>query len=324
MHHDPGWRHLPLVRATEQTSRRPEYSKPEAYQEPKKRALAAQVWQGVTADWETLQQAVAGGRDVGILTGQSRLVILDCDVKRYDQDTGWVVNQGTASWQQGVERHGLDDVARVVKELGHDMAELHTYTVETKSGGCHLYFTQSSQVPLTTSHHRQDWRVDVIASVNSWVAAPPTPGYRVTVDAPCVELPRWFAAWLQDVNHHLLPVGGEHRRRVEQHLRQSLMTWQAGGSLTGGNPEKLGDLRREWAWCQLDLVALANRYGGWNDAIYTVTLNLLEVGFPSTGVEKAVLGAAEPLNDVEQKKAYDTILSAQQRFDGNQRRDGGR
>lgn len=317
MHHDPGWRHLPLMRATEETSRRPEYSKPEAYQEPKKRALAAQVWQGVVADWETLQHAVAGGRDVGILTGQSHLVILDCDVKRYDRDTGWVVQENTATWQQGVERHGLDDVARVVKELGHDMSELHTYTVETKSGGCHLYFTQNSQAPLTTLHHRQDWRVDVIASMNTWVAAPPTPGYRVTADAPCVELPGWLAQWLVDLNRHLPPVGGERRQRIESRARESLVSWR-GSQLSGADPGSLLELQRAWAQSQLQLVALANRYGGWNSTIYQVTHNLLDAGLHPGRVTESVLEVASPTNAVEWKKAYDTILSAQSKHGHSQ------
>jgi hypothetical protein len=280
-------------------------------------------WEGVSANWEQLQAAVLGGSDVGILVEPSQLVVLDCDVKRYDQGTGWVVQDGTATWQDGVVKRGVEDLAREVEKLGHSMGELYTYTVETKSGGRHLYFKRPVSVPwLTTLHHREDWRVDVIASGRNWVAAPPTPGYRVVVDAPCVELPPWLAEWLTGLHSHLRPLGGTQRQTVEQRAASQLLSWR-GSQLLGVNPTSLAELQQAWVTSQLDLVALANQYGGWNSTIYQVTLNLLDVGFEPDRVEEVVLRVASPVDEIERKKAYDTIRSAERKHGRGQGLVGG-
>lgn len=168
------FRHFWVTRGSEGVPRQPVVALPGG--EVGGGGFAELYWAGAVASWAELLACVGGGRDVAVLPAASGLLVLDCDVKWYHADTAFVVSERTARLAPAVQRHGIDDLGRVVRELGHSPAELATYTVRTKSGGYHLYY----RVPeafvgvLGTSHHRHEWRVDVIASQHSWVAAPPT------------------------------------------------------------------------------------------------------------------------------------------------------
>jgi hypothetical protein len=61
----------------------------------------------------------------------------------------------------------------------------HTYTVYTPSGGWHLYYAVDREVP--NSAGRLADGVDVRGD-GGYVVAPPTPGYRVAIEAPIAQL----------------------------------------------------------------------------------------------------------------------------------------
>lgn len=281
----------------------------------KERRLSNVYWGGSSMTWTEAHVALGQGHDVGLLAGQSGLVILDCDVKRYDAETGFVVVGNTASLQElkpAVTHRGIDDLKREVERLQRSMTELRTFTIATKSGGLHLIYRQNPRFPLETKHHRTDWRVDVIAGHNNWVATAPSAGYHVALDVPVVELPDWLAAWLQRLEDHFLPLGRRRRQQVEK-----LKTQVRHQSQLPGREDD--SLVARWIDLELELVRLANRHGGWNDAIYQATLNLLEGGWGFDDVVGAVLDAAEPVSDLERRKAMDTIESARRKHVRNAR-----
>jgi Bifunctional DNA primase/polymerase, N-terminal len=316
---DHGLRYLPLRRASADGSRArgpltplPENLGPEASEA--ERHMARGCWAGVELDAAGLAGVTAAGWDVGVLAAASGLVIIDCDVKHVDGN-GWTVTGGVAVREQAVVKRGIDDLRREVEALGHTMAELATYTVRTKSGGYHLYYRTNPEFPLTSRHHRQDWRVDVIASPNSWVAAPPTEGYQVVRDDAVADLPDWLAVFLYGVNTSLAPLGA----------REAVVA-RAVGSGPDGGPARPGEsLLARHRRMLLEEVALANLAGGWNNAIYRVTHALIEVGYDERDVRDAVMGAAAPVDAGEERKADATIASAlrgHQRGSGNGRWQG--
>jgi hypothetical protein len=123
-----------------------------------------------------------------------------------------------------------------------------------------------------------------------------------------VELPDWLAGWLRDVNRHL-PALGRERRQALNHA--ALETRRRVLSLPVGEAEQ--GLMAAWVQGELDVVAEANRVGGWNLAIYQCTLNLLEGGWDKDVVEMAVLKAAAPVSNLESRNAAYTIESAYRR-----------
>lgn len=310
-HWDPGWAHVWVYRATESQPRRPVVALPENAP-PERRSFAELYWQGSDhVTWDELDDAVTQGHDVALLPWRRDLVILDCDVKEYQADTGFVVTDGVARLAPTVTRFGIDDLAREVRRLGHDPTELATYAVRTKSGGCHLYYRACPDVPLETRHHRAEWRVDVIAGVNTWVAAPPTPGYHVLRDRSMIELPRWLAEFLRDLTEHLAPVGASRRTALERAARDQRRDLAA--VLVNGEGQEVDEgagLWRAWVNRELQLVALANQVGGWNQAIYQACRNLLDGGVDPVTVEESVLVAAAPVDARNERVARDTIRSA--------------
>jgi Bifunctional DNA primase/polymerase, N-terminal. len=324
------WQHRPLYRKTDDYPRRPAIARPENLSKDATqgdRDYAEKYWnQSGSITWAELHDAVTNGFrfrrqqkpqpcDVALFPASSGLVVVDCDVKRYDAKTGFVVTGGAASLETLVpERveYGLADLQREVEKMGHTMLELATYTVQTKSGGHHFYFRENPRVKLVNSGHRHEWRVDVVAhnagSDRSWVAAPPTPGYEVVRDFPVTEMPDWLAGWLRDVNHKLPALGQERRKAMNLaagETRRRVLALPTG--------EADGNLMRVWVQGELDVVAESNRVGGWNLAIYQCTLNLLEGGWDKDVVELAVLKAAAPVSNLESRNAAYTIESAYRR-----------
>jgi Bifunctional DNA primase/polymerase, N-terminal. len=320
---DGTWQHRPILRATDTSPRRPIINKPENLKpgsEPGDVTLSERYWtQQVSSTWYELQSVIENGFkvnkrmvpcDVALFPASSGLVVIDCDVKSYDTDSGFVVIGNSATLAPPVIKHGIEDLRREVEALGHSLVELATYTVQTKSGGYHLYFRENPRTRLQNTGHRHDWRVDVIShnsgSDRSWVAAPPTPGYEVVRDLPLAELPDWLAAWLQDVNRHLPALGRERRaglNRQAADARQRVLT------MTPGSADE-GDYLGAWVRWELDRVDEANREGGWNDAIYQCVLNLMEGGWEEEVVTEAVLKVAKPVNSLETRNAMYTIDSA--------------
>jgi len=316
-HRDPEWSFIPLKRATDTTPRRARVSLPEhlvgSPEEEREHSLI--YWSGVSMTWADAHECLAQGLDVGLLAGQSGLVILDCDVKRYEAETGFVYDGRTATMVEtkpAVTKRGVDDLRREVERLGHTMKELTTFTVQTKSGGFHLMYRQNPRFPLETKHHRDEWRVDVIAGQNNWVATAPSDGYSVVKDVPVIELPDWLAQWMQRLEDHLLPLGRRRRQKIDK-LRVQV---RHQSQLPGRENESLV---ARWIDLELEAVRLANLHGGWNDAIYQATLNLMEGGWAFDDVVAAVLEAAEPASDLERRKALDTVDSARRKHIRNVR-----
>jgi hypothetical protein len=276
--------------------------------------LATAYWHGADdGDWAGMLGSIERGYDVGLLAANSGLVILDCDVKEYASD-GFVVSgpRGSrARLEPTVVKCGIDDLIRVVRELGHEPSELATYTVRTKSGGFHLYFYACESVPLTTKHHRDEWRVDVIASENSWVAAPPTAGYDVVRDLAVMPLPVWLAEFLLYVNERLQPLGKRSDEALSEAAKQALREMTDLRQVA--DESGLRGVARQWLLLELDRIVIANRYGGWNQAIYQATLNLLDGGIAAEPATALVLEAATPWDEREKRVASDTIRSAVRR-----------
>jgi Bifunctional DNA primase/polymerase, N-terminal len=143
------------------------------------RELAAAYWRGYPATAMQLQEAVAGGQRVAVLPEASDILIVDCDVR---PDFQQFQKSGPAEL---VLYNGYDDLCREAEQGPVPFEIPPTYTVQTPSGGKHLYFRHNwksvrADKKLTRSRgHRQDWRVDLKASVNSWAVAPPSPQYLI-------------------------------------------------------------------------------------------------------------------------------------------------
>lgn len=320
------WQHRPLHRKTDDYPRRPTVSRPENLSgkaSEKDKAYAERYWNHpLNTTWDELQVTVTDGFringkmtpcDVALFPAMSGLVIIDCDVKRYDAETGFVTTGSTARLEElkpAVTKYGFNDLQREVEKLGHSMMELATYTVQTKSGGFHLYFRENPRVKLVNSGHRHEWRVDVVAhnagSDRSWVAAPPTPGYEVIRDLPVREMPDWLGQWLQGVNRHLPALGRERRATANRQAADTRKRALA----TVDSVETDEGLLGAWVRQELGVVALANQEGGWNLAIYQCALNLLEGGWDEDAVANAVLKAAKPVSNLESRNAMYTIESA--------------
>lgn len=329
------WQHRPLHRKTDDYPRRPTVSRPEnlgSKASEKDKAYAERYWsQPLNTTWDELHDTVTNGFringkltpcDVAMFPAMSGLVVIDCDVKRYDATTGFVTSGSTATLEtltpERVE-YGYNDLQREVEKLGHSMVELATYIVQTKSGGFHLYFRENPRVKLQNSGHRHNWRVDVIAhnagSDRSWVAAPPTPGYEVIRDLPVMEMPDWLGLWLQGVNRHLPALGRERRAGLNRQVadvrtRALAATMMPGSAGADDADEENESLLGRWVRGELSVVAVANREGGWNLAIYQCALNLLEGGWDEEAVANAVLKAAKPVSNLESRNAMYTIESA--------------
>lgn len=299
------WAHIPVSRKTESRNRQALVKLPE--RAPKHKLKYSKLyWSGeARASWTDLQDEIQRGHDVGILSGQSGLVFVDCDVRVTDP-TFVPINSNTCGFKSGETVYGLDDLARVAAELGETVPM--TYTVRTPSGGTHLYFKQNPDVPVSTKHHRQDWTVDVIAGKNLWVAAPPTTGYEVVDDREVAVLPNWLAQFIREVNRRLLPVGGQRHQELLDAAREAREAVKVGDT---------GSLLDRWVNRELAVVRHADEIKrGWNLAIFQCACNLFEYGYTYEPVKQAVLDAARPLDDREEQKAVDTINSAWDRKKG--------
>jgi len=317
------WQFIPLLRATESEARRPERPLPENLPESAgedERLISAMYWrQGydVTTTWDDLIRAAGEGYDIGILPAASGLVIVDCDVKEYGEDgsayqpfqvkeTG--ESTGSITYAAPVVKRGLDDLKREVAKLGHSPAEIATHAVRTKSGGTHLYYRQNPDVPLESNrHHREEWRVDVICSRNSWCAAPPSSGYAVVKDLPAAVLPAWLAEFLRDVNSHLPPLGGARAVKLAAVASEARSGLRLSAREQGTAPR---DLLAAYLAAELELVALGARLGGWNQAAFQCACNFFDLGYSLEAVEEAILGAAPPWNARGRLKIRQTIGSA--------------
>ncbi|WP_019066159.1 bifunctional DNA primase/polymerase [Streptomyces hokutonensis] len=314
------WQHRPLRRAQGEEPRRPLIRKPEnlagsPYDTPQGRELSERYWEQVfPQDWETVSQMTGEGFDVALMPAISGLVVIDCDVKEYEEDTGYVagfVKRGrVVSPAPKVVKRGIDDLQREVERLGHTMAELATYAVSTKSGGVHLYYQSPPRLKLKTMGHRDNWRVDIVAHNDhgdrSWVAAPPTTEYQVIRDLRVAQMPTWLAEFLRNEVSTWPKPGGQRRQAATRVRQRARADYER--AVTPGDRR---DYYREWIAHELYEVELANQHGGWNDALNRCAWTLFtEAELPYAVGRNLILTAAAPVNTREERKALDTINSA--------------
>lgn len=318
---DPAWQHRPVLRQSGERGRQPIIAMPDKVRE-EEREFSRLYWREKAdpVPWDDLRRVVTDGFpvkrkltacDVALFPALSGLVILDCDVKTYARDTGLAGQRSSVRYGDlFVTRYGLNDLVREVEALGHSASELATYTVQTKSGGVHLYYRAHPQIRLRTTGHRQNWRVDVVAHNNngdrSWVAAPPTAGYDVIRDLPVAELPTWLAEFLRGTVSTWPKPGGQRRRAVSERSWAARVGYER--AATAGDRR---DYYREWIGWELREVELANEHGGWNDALNHCAWTLFkhaELSYEQA--EPLLLRAADPWNDAERRKAVATINSA--------------
>lgn len=325
---DPGWALLILARDPDHgwTPRvmRPENLPPDA--DAGVHAFAHSYWRGARgARWSDLQEVVASGDAVGVFPERSGLVVIDCDVRQVDA-AGFVVRgPGLAQWSGGSVRRGTDDLARVANAAGAEVPR--TWRVRTKSGGEHLYFRQrpaaDARGPVASTGHRDGWLIDVKASANTWVVAPPTPGYTVVDDHEPVPIPEWLSAWLAALHERTLPVGGV--ARAERAARRVAAQSAYLGARAGlAEPVDGGLLAMFDAWCSdvLREVAESNRHGAWNNAIFVGACSLLESGVSPEVALRMVMRAAAPWDGRERRAVLRTVGSAYRTVFGHAAPDG--
>lgn len=301
------WAYVMLKRQTQFHVRKPLVAEDDTrYPDPAFKAMWNPGITGVTQ--AELQQTIDDGYDVGVFTGQSGLVVIDCDIKHYEAQSEFQVDQNTARLVPIVEAHteyGILDLQREVENLGHSMDELRTYTVRSKSDGRHLYFKQNPELMITSQVQRQAWHVDVKASVNTWVAAPPSAGYAVLDDRETAVLPLWLAQFLADIKRHLEPIGGRRTRALQRQAREALTT-----AMSVDLSEREGHLAR-WTAFELQRVADAQLMNsGWNNACHDVACNLFDGGWDFDSVVDMIRRHARPSNRRNENAMLDTIRSA--------------
>jgi len=123
----------------------------------------------------------------GIAAGPSRLVVVDLDVPKHDQD---VPPAGVPS---GVG-DGMDSLALLAEEHGEPYPS-ETYTVHTASGGTHLYFLAPADAKLRNTAGTLGWKIDTRANggyvVGAGSAVDGKP-YTVVQDTAPAQLPDWL------------------------------------------------------------------------------------------------------------------------------------
>jgi bifunctional DNA primase/polymerase-like protein len=150
--------------------------------------------QRATTDSDRIRSAwSAGPFNIGLACGPSGLVVIDLDTaKPDDQPPEWVADS------PGV-RDGQDVLAVLAEQLGEQLPA-DTYTVATRSGGIHLYFTAPGGVRLGNTAGERGrglgWKIDTRAHGGQVVAAGSIVGgraYRVLDGRDPAPLPDWLA-----------------------------------------------------------------------------------------------------------------------------------
>ncbi|MFJ6794373.1 bifunctional DNA primase/polymerase [Streptomyces sp. NPDC091268] len=179
-----GWPVFPLRPGNKRPAGHPERNCPhtgrcvDGHRTPEQRATrdAGQIRQC----WQ------AAPYNVGIATGPAGLLVVDLDIPKDDTDTA------PPAWD-GMN-DGLD-VFAVLCERAGERFPTETFTVRTRRGGQHLYFTAPPETALRGSAGRLGWKVDTRAWGGYVVAAGSVVGgasYEIIHDAPPAPLPTWL------------------------------------------------------------------------------------------------------------------------------------
>lgn len=133
----------------------------------------------VTAAW------TAQPYNIGIATGPSRLLVVDLDVRKAEEQ------EGTPD--------GVESLLALCERAGQTLPA--TYQVRTPSGGQHLYFTQPAGTRLHSTAGRLGHHIDT-RGWGGYVVAPgsttPHGTYTVTGASPVAPLPAWLADQLSE------------------------------------------------------------------------------------------------------------------------------
>jgi hypothetical protein len=151
---------------------------------------------------------------VGIATGPSGLYVVDLD-------TGRGV-PAPARWVGA--RHGRDVLAQLARDCGQPYPG-GTFTVQTPSGGLHLYYRAPAGSELRNTAGRVGWRIDSRGHGGSIVAAGNTTrhgSYTVVRNDPIAPLPTWLAALFQPPPVEPPPILAGHRPGPERRTRAYL------------------------------------------------------------------------------------------------------
>ncbi|MEU7003484.1 bifunctional DNA primase/polymerase [Nonomuraea sp. NPDC046570] len=150
--------------------------------------------------------------NIGIACGPSALVVLDLDMPKPGEEPppAWVL--------PGI--HEGADVLAALCEQAHQPLPLETFTVRTRRGGTHLYFTAPPGTDLGNTAGKLGWKIDTRASggyvvgPGSLVDLPDGCGsYRVLHAPTPAPLPVWLAERLTpsapSASMGAVPVGGD-------------------------------------------------------------------------------------------------------------------
>ncbi|MGH9209877.1 MAG: bifunctional DNA primase/polymerase [Acidimicrobiales bacterium] len=164
-----GWRVFPLVAGRKTPRRQLTDWEAKATADP---ARVERWWTRHPAD------------NIGIACGPSGLVVVDLDVAKPD-DTP------PHEWTHAAG--GVEVLAELARRRGHELAA--TFTVETSSGGRHLYYRAPAGRELRNTAGRIGWRIDTRAH-GGYVVAPGSlvhgQPYRVVDQTQPVGLPDWL------------------------------------------------------------------------------------------------------------------------------------
>lgn len=134
--------------------------------------------------------------NIGLATGPADLVVLDFDVPKPGKPI-------PRRWAEQGAANGLDVFLLVCADAGQ-VPPLDTFTVQTPSGGTHLYFTAPSDVELRNTQGERGnglgWGIDTRAH-GGYVLAPGSirkgRRYTITDNRPPAPLPDWLVQRLR-------------------------------------------------------------------------------------------------------------------------------
>lgn len=177
-----GWPVFPLRPGDKRPAGHPERNCPrtgrctDGHRTPEQRATLDP--EQITVCWQ------AAPYNVGVATGPAGLLVVDLDIPK-DED-------GPAPVEWAGATDGLDVFAMVCERAGERLPT-ETFTVRTRRGGQHLYFTAPAEKQLRGSAGRLGWKVDTRAWGGYVVAAGSRVGvgsYEIVHDAPPAPSPR--------------------------------------------------------------------------------------------------------------------------------------
>ncbi|WP_406387040.1 bifunctional DNA primase/polymerase [Streptomyces sp. NBC_00211] len=179
-----GWPVFPLRPGDKRPAGHPERNCPrtgrctDGHRTPEQRATLAT--EHITTAWQSALY------NVGIATGPAGLLVVDLDIPKEGEGAP------PSEWAGATD--GLDVFAMLCERAGERLPT-ETFTVRTRRGGQHLYFTAPAEKQLRGSAGRLGWKVDTRAWGGYVVAAGSTVGrgsYEIIHDAPPAPLPTWL------------------------------------------------------------------------------------------------------------------------------------